>query len=461
MIYKVINCIKISLVLFFSVLYTQNNNVESNSFNRGKELFSKNCTSCHVMGKQLIGPDLTKIVSRLQKEQGLDKKWLLKWIRDNNSLRKSGDKYANIVFQKFNKLEMPQFINLSNENINDILLYLENFDANANKNVSTLNNLKINNFNKLDSSFTTTYFNNSLYKNLFFISFLIIIVLLIWIALKLHTLVKITKYEYGISENDVNYIQYYFAFFKKNKNFLYCIYIILGLLSIYGFWFILFGIGVDRGYKPQQPIYFSHKIHSEINKIDCQLCHSSVKYSKVSGIPSLNTCMNCHRVISQYNGEYLETNKSRNFYNQEIKKIYEYVGWDEVTQSYSKPKKVIKWNRIHNMPDFVYFNHAQHVMIGGKTIIDSYNKNNLYDKTDVVCNVCHGKVDTMNVVEMANDFTMGWCIACHRRNQVDMKNGYNAIYFQKLHSKLKKNKNNKKNITVEFIGGLECGKCHY
>lgn len=455
--YKILSFIKISLVLCFLILYSKDDEIDSVSFSKGKDLFQKNCTSCHVMGKQLVGPDLTDIVSRLKKEQNLGKDWLLKWIHDNVSLRLSGDKYANEVFKKFNKLEMPQFLNLSNENINDILVYLENPDAFKDvidvKNVDQVTSLSI----------TEKFDDHILYKNLFFISFLIIIALLIWIALKLDVLVKLTQDEYGIiiDKKNINYIHFFISFFKKNQIFLYSVYFFLGFLVIYGFWSILFGIGVDKGYQPSQPIYFSHKIHSEINKIDCQLCHSSAKYGKFSGIPSLNTCMNCHRVISQYNGKYLENNKSRAFYNNEIKKIYEYVGWNEVNQSYSKPKKVIKWNRIHNMPDFVHFNHAQHVIAGEKTIINSYNKKNINNKINISCKACHGQIDTMNVVKMANDFTMGWCIDCHRTTEVDMTNGYNAIYFKKLHDKFKTTHKNNINMTVDVIGGLECGKCHY
>jgi ferredoxin-like protein FixX len=114
------------------------------------------------------------------------------------------------------------------------------------------------------------------------------------------------------------------------------------------------------------------------------------------------------------------------------------------------------------MPDFVYFNHAQHVVAGEQAIISSFNKKNPDNKVDVVCKACHGKVDTMNVVQMANDFTMGWCIECHRTAEVDMTNGYNQAYFTGLHDKLKKQyPKSEGKITVDAIGGLECGKCHY
>jgi hypothetical protein len=93
-------------------------------------------------------------------------------------------------------------------------------------------------------------------------------------------------------------------------------------------------IGVYKGYAPEQPIYFSHKIHAGENKIDCQLCHSGAKYGKVSEIPSLNVCMNCHRSISEYKGKYMEPGKDREFYTSEIKKLCS-LGWDESKQAYT------------------------------------------------------------------------------------------------------------------------------
>lgn len=82
-------------------------------------------------------------------------------------------------------------------------------------------------------------------------------------------------------------------------------------------------------------------------------------------------------------------------------------------------------------------------------------------KVDVVCKACHGQVQEMDKVQMANSFTMGWCIDCHRTTEVDMTNGYNKEYYQKLHDKLKEQYGGETKMTVDAIGGLECGKCHY
>ncbi len=223
----------------------------------------------------------------------------------------------------------------------------------------------------------------------------------------------------------------------------------------------MMGLGVDKGYRPEQPIYFSHKIHVGINNIDCQLCHSGAKYGKVSEIPSLNVCMNCHKNIQEYNGAYFEPGKDKKFYDDQINELFRYVGFDKATGVYTGKTEQIKWIRIHNMPDFVAFNHSMHVVAGEKAIIESHNAANPNNQINVVCKACHGKIDTMNVVQMANDFTMQFCIDCHRRTKIDLTNGYNAHYFKALHDKLKKQKGENINLTVDKIGGIECGKCHY
>jgi cytochrome c2 len=420
----------------------------------GEKLFKANCTACHALDKQVVGPALKGVVARLEKDQGLGKDWLYKWIKDNKALRASGDKYANEVFEKFNKTEMQQFPNLTEKDIDDILAYTTNPPAPEEP--------------KKDAAGTATATDgaqaapaNNTTSNIVIISLLAIAGLLVWILLKLRQLVKLGQSEdlAGLNETRVkSFSEIYAKYHYVGKGLL----AVLAILATYGVWNWIMWIGVYKGYKPEQPIYFSHKIHAGENKIDCQLCHSSAKYGKVSEIPSMNVCMNCHRTISEYNGKYLEPGKDKAFYDGEIQKIYAATGWDSEKQQYTGKTTPVEWTRIHNMPDFVYFNHAQHVVAGEQAIINSFNKKNPDNKIDVVCKACHGKIDTMNVVQMANDFTMGWCIECHRTTEIDMNNGYNKEYFKNLHEKLKKQypKDGGK-ITVDAIGGLECGKCHY
>ncbi|MCB9201593.1 MAG: c-type cytochrome [Flavobacteriales bacterium] len=445
-----IHTLRISLVLLFvsAFSYSQAEGINGDA-TKGEQLFTKNCTACHALDKKLVGPALKGVVSRLQQDQGLGREWFQKWIKDNVALRASGDKYANQIFEEFGKSEMQQFPNLSEQDIDDVLAYVENPPVKE-----EVKEVKAPVVASEDNASGAT-------NQLLMVSFAVLVALLIWIAFKLNSLVKLTQQEEGISELDEEKIKSFADFYEKNQKLAYGILTIVSILALYGGWAMLFGLGVDKGYKPEQPIYFSHKIHAGINGIDCQLCHTGAKYGKVSGIPTLNTCMNCHRNISEYKGEYLESGKTREFYTGEIKKIYSHVGWNEETQSYSNPQKPIKWTRIHNMPDFVYFNHSQHVVVGEKAIMESHNKKHPEEPIDVVCKACHGKIDTMNVVQMANDFTMGWCIECHRTTKVDLSNGYNAEYFNKIHDKLKKYKGEDVEVTVDAIGGMECGKCHY
>lgn len=419
----------------------------------GEKLFKANCTACHALDKQVVGPALKGVVARLEKDQGLGKDWLYKWIKDNKALRASGDKYANEVFEKFNKTEMQQFPNLTEKDIDDILAYTTNPPApeEPKKDAGTAT--------ATDGAQAAPANNTT--SNIVIISLLAIAGLLVWILLKLRQLVKLGQSEdlAGLNETRVkSFSEIYAKYHYVGKGLL----AVLAILATYGVWNWIMWIGVYKGYKPEQPIYFSHKIHAGENKIDCQLCHSSAKYGKVSEIPSMNVCMNCHRTISEYNGKYLEPGKDKAFYDGEIQKIYAATGWDPEKQQYTGKTTPVEWTRIHNMPDFVYFNHAQHVVAGEQAIINSFNKKNPDNKIDVVCKACHGKIDTMNVVQMANDFTMGWCIECHRTTEIDMNNGYNKEYFKNLHEKLKKQypKDGGK-ITVDAIGGLECGKCHY
>ena len=422
----------------------------------GEKLFKAQCAACHALDKQMVGPALGGVVERLKTEQNLDVDWLRSWIKDNEALRASGDKYAIEVYEKFNKTPMTPFPNLSDKDIDDILAYTTNPPAAEPAATAEAGASQADTIAALEEARKQS--DNS---KILLISLGAIAVLLLWLLLRLRQLVKLSQSEElaALDQTRVNSVG---DFYSKYRIVGQALLGLLALFAFYGVWNWAMGIGVYKGYKPDQPIYFSHKIHAGDNKIDCQLCHSSAKYGKVSEIPSMNVCMNCHRNISEYNGAYLEPGKDKAFYDGEIQKIYAATGWDPESQSYKNKPQPVEWVRIHNMPDFVYFNHAQHVVAGEQAIINSHNKKNPNDQIDVVCKACHGQVDTMNVVSMANDFTMGWCIECHRTTEVDMNNGYNKEYFQNLHDKLKKQyPKSEGKITVDAIGGLECGKCHY
>jgi hypothetical protein len=219
------------------------------------------------------------------------------------------------------------------------------------------------------------------------------------------------------------------------------------LFSAYQVYGYLMQVGVDQGYAPIQPIHFSHKIHAGDNKIECTYCHSSARTSKHSGVPSLNICMNCHKSIYEYKGNPegpsaadIAEGYTNEFYTGEIKKLYQAVGWDEETQSYTGESKPVEWVRIHKLPDFAYFNHAQHVTVAG-----------------VACQTCHGPVEEMEIAYQYSPLTMGWCIDCHRATEVDVQGNE---YYASIHKALSE-KYGVEKLTAAQMGGLECGKCHY
>ncbi|WP_185856129.1 c-type cytochrome [Blattabacterium cuenoti] len=444
------NFVFILLYFLFSIFKIESKDIEGNA-ERGSELFKKNCTACHSIDleKKMIGPALSGVTEKRSRE------WLHKWIVNNKLLRKSGDKEAIDLYKEYGNIEMNSFSQLSEQQIDDILYFIKNPIGDTKKK----ENLKIidNGINNNENEIIETQF---LIKIIVF-GFSLLSIILLWILYRIKILTKL------LNENDTIFKQqekkrknflkisilflsnFLDSFFLKKKRVVYffcCFFGFLFLLIGYEIWVFLIGIDVNKGYKPKQPIYFSHKIHSGINGIDCQYCHSTAKYSKVSGIPSVNVCMNCHITINEYKGDYIEKGKNREEYNEEIQKVYHSVGWDPEKREYSGKTRPIQWIRIHNMPDFVHFDHSQHVITGKEMIKKS-------KKVDLVCNACHGEVQNMDQVEMSNDFTMGWCLSCHRKTEIDTKNKYYIEHFPNVQQE--------KNKTVDMIGGTECAKCHY
>nr|WP_311394703.1 c-type cytochrome [Candidatus Ornithobacterium hominis] len=431
------------LIVLFSVSFAQEAEVNGDPA-KGESLYNANCAACHALDKRMVGPALGGILERLQQEQGLGRDWLHSWIKDNAALRESGDEYAIKVYEEYNQIAMMPFPQLSEQDIDDILAYTSKPSAEEEEKVEdTAAAAAVD--KKEDSDGAST--------GVILIGFAVISALLIWIIFRVNYLYKLTAEETIFGETEAELFSLKKSFEKYSK-FAYSLMGVLSLFVLYALWNIMLAVGVDKGYQPEQPIYFSHKIHAGEQGIDCQMCHTSAKYGKVSGIPTTNVCMNCHYQIQEYKGEYIEEGKSKDFYTKEIQKIYVSAGFNPQDLTYNEDSKPIEWTRIHNMPDFVYFNHAQHVVAGEQTIKDAKN-------VEQVCFACHGRVDQMDEVQMEKDFTMGWCIECHRATEVDMNNEYNKEYYAQLHEKLKKEYGKQATITVDAIGGLECGKCHY
>lgn len=393
---------------------------------KGKSLFNTNCAACHKLDKKTTGPALRNVEQRLADEQGLDRVWLTNWIHNSSGLIKSGDAYANQIFGEYNNVAMTAFPQLSDQDISDILAYTakEKEVKVEPVPVAGAGNAK-----------AEGGISNQLILGALALLFALLAFALILVR---QTLNKFAEAKGIAVEEDEKRMPLWKAFVKNQ--FLVLVTTILLLLTsgyfVYGY---LMQVGVDQGYQPVQPIHFSHKIHAGDNGIDCKYCHSSARVSKTSGIPSLNVCMNCHKSVAEYTGE-TTPEHSKEFYDGEIQKLYAASGWSDADQSYTGETQPVKWVRIHNLPDFVYFNHSQHVSVGG-----------------IQCQTCHGPIETMEVVEQFAPLTMGWCVNCHRDTEVKVKdNGY----YTKIHEQLSK-KYGVEKLTAAQMGGLECGKCHY
>ncbi|MCB0444790.1 MAG: c-type cytochrome [Gelidibacter sp.] len=393
---------------------------------KGKALFNTNCAACHKLDKKMTGPALRDIEQRIADEAGLDRKWITAWIHNSSGLIKSGDAYANKIFKEYNGVAMTAFPQLSDQDISDILAYTAEKPKESAAGTTAVSTQQA-----APSGGTS----NKLILGALALLFGLLALALVLVRQTLNRFAEAKGLDIPVKDKATPiwkaFVQNQFLVLVMSIFFL-----LAGAYFVYGY---LMQVGVDQSYQPVQPIHFSHKIHAGDNGIDCKYCHSSARVSKTSGIPSLNVCMNCHKSISEYNGEVSEE-FSKDFYDGEIQKLYAATGWSDANQKYTGEEQPVKWVRIHNLPDFAYFNHSQHVTVGG-----------------IECQTCHGPVETMDVVYQYSPLTMGWCINCHKTTNVKVEGNE---YYTKIHEQLSK-KYGVDKLTVAQMGGMECGKCHY
>lgn len=405
---------------------------------KGKQLFNQNCAACHALDRKMTGPALRNVEQRLADDEGLDREWLHAWIRNNPAVIKSGDAYAVKLYNEYNQAAMTAFPTLSDEDINNILAYTA--AKPQEKAAGPGPAAGPNPFQEQQSS----GISNELVLGALVLVFGILVVMLFLVNKTLQRIAAANGVE--LAREKEKRIPLWKAF-VKNQFLVIVSVIFMLLLGAYFAYGYMMQVGVDQGYAPVQEIHFSHKIHAGDNKIDCKYCHSSARVSKTSGIPSLNICMNCHKNIPEYTGsadgpsqEDIAAGRTNEFYTSQIQLLYDAVGWDVDNQKYTGETKPVEWVKIHNLPDFVYFNHSQHVSVAG-----------------VQCQTCHGPVEEMEIVEQFAPLTMGWCINCHRETNVKMEGNE---YYDKIHEELSK-KYGVENLTAAQMGGIECGKCHY
>ncbi|MDC6361486.1 MULTISPECIES: cytochrome c3 family protein [Flavobacteriaceae] len=429
-------------LLFFSISFYAQEEAAADAGGgdpvKGKQLFNQNCAACHALDRKMTGPALANVESRLMEDEGLDKEWLYAWIKNSPGMISSGDDYANRIYAEYNQAAMTPFPTLSNQDMDDILAYTAAPPAKPAVAPAASGGGD-------GGSASSGGISNEVILGALALVFGLLVIMLVLVN---KTLRRIAEANGVVLENEKAEKRLpIWKAFAQNQFLVLVSAIFLLLASAYFAYGWMMQVGVDQGYAPVQPIHFSHKIHAGDNKIDCKYCHSSARVSKTSGIPSLNVCMNCHKSIYEYAGnpegpsaEDLAAGHTNEFYTAEIKKLYKAVGWDEENQKYTGETKPVQWVRIHNLPDFAYFNHSQHVSVAG-----------------IACQTCHGPIEEMEVVEQFAPLTMGWCVNCHRETNVKMEGN---AYYEAIHEELSK-KYGVEQLTAAMMGGIECGKCHY
>jgi cytochrome c551/c552 len=412
---------KLSVVFFFLFIFSVLNVVAQD----GKALFNSKCASCHQLDKEGTGPALRGILEKDPYAGDINK--MRNWVRNVNNLVVS-DPHYKALKDKYGSL-MTQFdeSTLSDVELDAIMKY-------TSTPIVTVTGGDNNQAPKKDNQ-------NAIIFGV--ISLILAIIALILMQVN-SNLKKMSDDAEGIMRPDP-------VPFYKNKVYISMAAILFFVVGGYYVTKGAIGLGRQKGYQPVQPIYYSHKVHAGINQINCLYCHGSAWESKTAGIPSVNTCMNCHKAINEYvkGPKLYDDNGDEINGTAEIAKLYKAAGFDPKNPSKWDPSKAepIQWVKIHNLPDHVYFNHSQHIRAG-----------------NVQCQTCHGEITAMDEVKQASDLSMGWCINCHRETKVDFNysegkgNKFYSIY-EKFHNDIKTGKMD--SVTVKDIGGLECQKCHY
>ncbi|MGO4820381.1 MULTISPECIES: c-type cytochrome [unclassified Flavobacterium] len=388
---------------------------------KGKELFNSNCAACHKLDAKSTGPALRGVAGKHEMA------WIYKWVHNSSDMIKSGDPVAVKLFEENNKSVMTAFPQLSEADIDNIIAYTSEVKAEAPAPAP-------------GTAVAGTADQSGVSNNIILGALaLVMLMLVVMLFLVNNVLTKVAKAN-GIEVAPKAKTTPIWKAFARNQFLVLVTSIFLLLASAYFVYGFLMQVGVDQNYEPIQPIHYSHRIHAGDNEINCKYCHSAARVSKNSGIPSLNVCMNCHKNISEVAESTATPEYSKAFYDEQIQKLYTAVGWDKATQSYTGKTQPVKWVRIHNLPDFVYFNHSQHVTVAG-----------------IECQTCHGPVETYEIQKQFAPLTMGWCVNCHRKTDVKMEGNE---YYTKIHEELSK-KYGVDKLTAAQMGGLECGKCHY
>ena len=394
----------------------------------GKAIFNAQCATCHALDKNLTGPALRGVEGR---GPWTDRKELVKWIHNPGGYIPTTD-YTKSLAAQYNGQIMPSFPQLSEADIFAILDYIKEAPLPGAQGGGG------------PAGDVAGVQGDSGNGQLIFGIISIVLAIVALILMQVNSNLK------KLSDDKEQILRPEPVPFWRNKIYIALFAVVFFVVGGFLVAKSAIGLGRQKNYQPDQPIYFSHKVHAGINQINCLYCHNSAWEGKHAGIPTLNICMNCHKSINEYAGPQLfdEDGKEING-TAEIAKLYQYAGFTPGPGAQWDPSKAKspEWIKIHNLPDHVYFNHAQHTRVGG-----------------VACQSCHGNIQEMDEVYQASELSMGWCVNCHRESKVAFNysdstgNKFYSIY-EKFHNDIKSGKMD--SVSVNDIGGLECQKCHY
>jgi len=374
----------------------------------GKAVFNANCKTCHKLDQKLIGPALRGATDR----QSVD---LVKsFIKNSQAVIASGDAYYNSLFKEYNNTVMVSHEFLSDDQLNNLLSYIE-FGDKADPAAAATAGAEggaVAAGGGIPNEYLTVI-----------LGVLVVVLLLILVVLGLIISV-LTKYltKQDLDEDDKEFVNQKTNLGKVFKSDMFVVIVTALVIALVAKTALdgLYSVGIQQGYAPTQPIAYSHALHAGTLEIECQYCHTGVEIGRSANIPSANICMNCHTHVQNVQG--------KEGVSPEIQKIYDAVDNNQP----------IEWVRVHNLPDLAYFNHSQHVVVG-----------------EVECQTCHGPIQEMEVVGQHSALTMGWCIDCHRQTEITTEGN---AYYDKL---VQVHSDSKDALKVKDIGGLECAKCHY
>lgn len=437
---------------------------DEGEYEKGEALFKANCASCHKPTSQpLAAPGLAGIADRW----GSSEEMLINWVQNPPAALATGDAYITKLVAEGDANGWARMAAqlVSEADIKDIMHYVANYVEAGVVDVAGCPTIHDSQGPEEDNS------------GIWFLILGVFFLIVAFAAAGVNRSLKsaVAERDGGVAaDEDQTYWGATKSWMTGNKAFVTIIgFFIVAVLVTVGY-SDLMRVGVYEGYEPEQPIWFSHAIHACENEIDCEYCHHTARDSKHASIPSTNICMNCHKGITTGSQTGAE----------EIQKIYSAIGFNPEKASFMNgagdsgfalPQddyegEPIKWNKVHNLPDHVYFSHAQHVSIAG-----------------LDCRNCHGPVETFTVGRQATTeeinaqkadipglielskptLTMGWCIECHNKASIDLAS---SDYYVEIHERLKGSDrgnvelsriSDDDKVTVRELGGWECSKCHY